>query len=217
MNKDAQERSVKRFNKTRALVQMATARLFVGPFHYVYNRLQVTGRKHIPKRGPFLVVSNHLSYFDPPIVVISVDRPMGFVAKKELFEKAWLNALINFFGAIEVDREKPSLSTMRTIRRVFQAGWSVGIFIEGTRNRTPGTLGQPHLGPAYLAWSNRVPILPAGLLNTNDRNSGAIVRFGKLIQPSADLEATTWEVMRSIAELTGWALPKRKRIKEKTQ
>jgi len=191
---------------------MATARLIVGPFHYVHNHLKVTGRENVPKKGPFLVVSNHISYYDPPIVVISVDRPMGFIAKKELFTKAWLRNLINFFGAIQIDREKPSLSTMRAIKKVFQAGWSIGIFIEGTRNKTPGTLGEPHLGPAYLAWTNRVPILPAGLLDTADTKKGAQVHFGKMIQPSADLEKTTWEIMASIAELTGWTLPERKRI-----
>jgi 1-acyl-sn-glycerol-3-phosphate acyltransferase len=210
MDKDAQDRSVRRFNPVRAVIQMATARIFVGPFHYVYNRLKVTGHENVPKRGPFLVVSNHLSYFDPPIVVISVARPMGFVAKKELFSKKLLKPLINFFGAIEVDRDKPSLSTMRTIKRIFQAGWSIGIFIEGTRNKTTGLLGQPHLGPAYLAWVNKVPILPAGILSTNDPKSGAKVNFGKLIQPSPDLDATTWEIMHSISQLTGWELPPRR-------
>lgn len=211
MNKEAQQKSVKRFNPVRAFIQIATARLLVGPFHYVYNHLKVSGRENVPKKGPFLVVSNHLSYFDPPIVVISVDRPMGFVAKKELFEKRLLKPLISFFGAIEVDRERPSLSTMRMIKQVFQAGWSVGIFIEGTRNKTPGTLGAPHLGPAYLAWANKVPILPAGILHTNDPKTGAIVRFGKMIEPSEDLHATTWEIMESISQLTGWALPQRQK------
>lgn len=210
MSKELKEHDLKRFNPTRAFIQMATARLFVGPYHYVHNRLKVTGRENVPKKGPFLVVSNHLSYYDPPIVVISVNRPMGFIAKKELFTKAWLRNLINFFGAIQIDREKPSLSTMRAIKRVFQAGWSVGIFIEGTRNKTPGTLGQPHLGPAYLAWTNRVPILPVGLVDTPDPKRGAKVHFGKIIQPSADLDKTTWEIMASIAKLTGWALPEQK-------
>lgn len=201
----------KRFNPLRAAVQMATARFFVGPFHYWYNHLSVEGHEHVPDKGPFLVVSNHISYFDPPIVVIAVDRPMGFIAKKELFEKPLLRPLIDFFGAIEIDRDKPSLSSIRKVKQVFKAGWSVGIFIEGTRNKTPGTLGQPHVGPAYFAWTNKVRILPVGLLKTKatERSQGAIVRFGPMIDASEDLDATTWRIMANIAELIGWSLPER--------
>jgi len=156
-----------------------------------------------------MIVSNHLSYFDPPIVVISVNRPTGFIAKKELFQGRLLKPLINFFGAIEIDRGKPSLSSIRTIKQVLANGWCVGIFIEGTRNKTPGILGQPQLGAAYFAWQNRVKILPVGLLNTNKPWGRASVRFGRPIEPTRDIRETTWQVMASIAGLIGWALPNR--------
>lgn len=209
MEKDVKNLDIERFNPRRAVIQMAIARFLVGPFHKIYNRLKVEGRNNIPDDGPFMIVSNHLSYFDPPIVVVSFNRPAGFIAKKELYNNPWFTTLIKFLGAIKIDRDKPSLSTIRAVKKVLQAGWSVGIFIEGTRNRTPGILGTPHLGPAYLAWSNKVRILPVGLLNTNNRKSGALVRFGKVIEPSEDLEATTWKIMASISELTGWTLPNR--------
>ncbi len=209
MKESAQEKSLKRFNPTQAKVQMAIAHYLVGPYHRFYNRLIVEGKEHVPEKGPFLIVSNHMSYFDPTIVVVSVDRPTGFVAKAELFKKPLLKPLINFLGALEIDRDKPSLSSIKTIKRVLKAGWAVGIFIEGTRNKTPGVLGSPHLGPAYLAWSTKVKILPAGLLDTGKEARKAIVRFGPTIEPSADLEATTWKIMESISKLIDWKLPER--------
>jgi 1-acyl-sn-glycerol-3-phosphate acyltransferase len=121
---------------------------------------------------------------------------------------------MDFYGTIIIDRDKPSVSTIRTIKEAFQCGWSVGIFIEGTRNKTPGTLGKPHTGPAYFAWANKVPIIPVGFTGTNIRWGKARAAIGPLIYPSEDLEATTWEIMESLSKLTGWALPERTKTLE---
>jgi len=205
----------KRYNSLRAAIQMATAHYIVGPFHYCHNHLSITGRENVPQSGPFLAVSNHISAYDPSIVVISVDKPMGFIAKKELFEIPWLSPLISLLGAIEINREKPSVSSIRTIKQAFAAGWAVGIFIEGTRNKTPGILGQPHTGAAYFAWSNKVKILPVGILNTNEPGGKAVVHIGKLMEPTGDLEHTTWEIMQAISDLTGFKLPEHRLIQNK--
>jgi 1-acyl-sn-glycerol-3-phosphate acyltransferase len=190
--------------------QMITAKVAIEPFHFFYSRFHATGRENIHGKGPFLVVSNHLSYFDPPLLVVSTQIPMAFIAKTELFDVRGLKELIKFYGAIPINRGKPSLSSIRAVKQVFQAGWSVGIFIEGTRNKTPGVLGQPHEGPAYFAWSNQVPIIPLGLLGTNKRFGKAEGHIGKIIQPSEDLQKTTWEIMESLSQLTGYAMPERK-------
>src|SRR5271154_6594699 len=188
------------------LKQKLTADLIIIPFHFFYSRFQHTGRENITGRGPFLVVSNHLSYFDPPLLVISNGEPLIFVAKKELFQIPLFSKLIKFYGTVSIDRGKPSLASIRSVKKAFDAGWSVGIFIEGTRNKTPGILGHPHVGPAYFAWANKVPIVPVGLMGTNKRFGKASASIGKLIQPSADLEKTSWEIMQSLSELTGWQL-----------
>jgi 1-acyl-sn-glycerol-3-phosphate acyltransferase len=195
-----------------ALKQKLTADLIINPFHTIYSRFSYSGRENIVGTGPFLVVSNHLSYFDPPLMVVSTGEPLIFVAKKELFSMPVFRHVVRFFEAIAIDRDKPSLSSMRAVKQAFEAGWSIGIFIEGTRNKTPGALGQPQLGPAYFAWANKVPIVPVGLIGTEVRFGKATAKIGKLIQPSQDLESTTWEVMNSLAELTGWQLPERTRL-----
>jgi 1-acyl-sn-glycerol-3-phosphate acyltransferase len=207
----------KRYNPLRAAIQMAVARCIVRPFHYFYfrNHFSIIGLENVPQSGPFLAVSNHLSVQDPSFVVVCVGRSMGFIAKKELFQIPWLSPIIRLLGAIEINREKPSVSSIRSIKQAFAAGWSVGIFIEGTRNKTPGVLGQPHTGAAYFAWSNKVKILPVGLINTDQRGGKAIIHIGKLIEPTGDLDFTTWEIMEAISQLTGFKLPEHRLIQNK--
>ena len=194
------------FTPFRKTVHMLTARYFLYPIYFVRNRVKVFGRENVPKDTPCLIVGNHLSHFDPPLLCIACDVPMAYVAKEELFEVPILKNLINFYGAIPINRGKPQKSSVKTVKKIFQAGWNVGMFIEGTRSKTPGQLGQPHLGAAYFAYSNNVPILPVGLVDTNKSWKQAEARIGKPFQPSKDLEKTTWETMERLSELTGYKI-----------
>jgi len=195
------------------LKQRLTANLVIWPFHTLYSRFSYEGRENIVGNGPFVIVSNHLSYFDPPLLVISTGEPLIFVAKKELFNIPVFNHVIKFFNSIGIDRGKPSMASIREVKRAIDAGWSIGIFIEGTRSKTPGALSRPHIGPAYFAWANKIPIVPVGLIGTNKRFGKATAKIGKLIHPSKDVNATTWEVMESLSALTGYSLPPRKQDK----
>jgi len=199
----------KSYAPNQVLKQRLTANLVICPFHAIYSRFSCEGRENVVGTGPFVIVSNHLSYFDPPLLVISTGEPLIFVAKKELFQIPIFNHVIKFFDSIGIDRGKPSTSSIREVKKAIDAGWSIGIFIEGTRSKTPGVLGKPHIGPAYFAWSNKLPIVPVGLIGTNKRFGKARAKIGKLIQPSRDINGTTWEIMASLSELTGYGLPPR--------
>lgn len=197
------------FDAVHAAFQMFLAHYVVGPYYYIFRRLCVSGRENVPHNTPLIVVSNHISNFDPPIACIAADRYMCFAAKKELFENPYLTWLITLLGAIYIDRQKPSHSSIKKIKQAIRAGWCVSIFIEGTRSKIPGSIGIPHTGAAYLALSNKLPILPVGLIDTNTKKGKCYARIGKIIEPSADLEATTWKIMHSLSELTGYRLPDR--------
>jgi 1-acyl-sn-glycerol-3-phosphate acyltransferase len=195
------------YTSLRKFCHMFTARVLLRPVYHFRNQVEISGRENIPPNTKFLVVGNHLSQWDPPLLCIGTDIPMAYIAKTELFEIRLLKPLIDFFGAIPINRNKPEKSTIKTIKKVFETGWSVGMFIEGTRSKKPGYLGPPHLGAAYFAYSNHVPILPVGLVDTNKSWSKAKVVIGKPIQPSKDFEKTTWEVMEALSRLTGYAMP----------
>ncbi len=195
------------FNSSRAALQLATERFIVGPYYRNIRHLTVSGQENIPKDGPVLVVSNHLSLWDPPILNVALQKPVCYVAKRELFENNYLAKLIELLGAVAIDRKKPSLSSIKKIKEAIKAGWSLGIFIEGTRSKIEGSLGFPHTGAAYFARANNLRILPIGLIDTNKKGSKCYARIGKLIEPGADLEAKTWEIMQALADLTGYKVP----------
>lgn len=201
----------KAFTPFRTGIYMATARYFFGTWFAVQNRLEFSGRENIPP-GSVVFVSNHLSNWDPPLVSKVVDRPVCYLAKKELYADKFFKSLVRFYGAISIDRDKPEVSTFKAVKEMLKAGWSLGMFIEGTRNKTPGILGLPHQGPAYFAKANKLPLVPVGIVGTNERFGKVHAKIGKPIQPSADLEKTTWEVMESLSELTGFQLPVRPQV-----
>jgi 1-acyl-sn-glycerol-3-phosphate acyltransferase len=190
----------------RKTAHMITARYFLMPIYLTRNWIKISGRENVPKDKTCLIVANHLSHFDPPLLCVATDVPMAYIAKTELFHVPILKHLINFYGAIPINRDKPEKSTIKSVKKIFESGWNVGMFIEGTRSKTPGVLGKPHMGPAYFAYSNKVPILPVGLIDTNKSWKQARAIIGKPFPPEKDLEKTTWEIMDRLSALTGYTV-----------
>ncbi len=210
----------KAFTKFRTGIYIATARYFFGTIFHFQNRMEFSGRENIPP-GSCVFVSNHLSNWDPPLVSRVTDRPVSFLAKKELFSDKFFRNLVMTYGAISVDRDRPEKSTFKAVKEMLAQGWSLGMFIEGTRSKTPGILGQPQMGPAYFAKTNKLPLVPIGIVGTNIKRGKVVVKIGKPIQPEGSLDEISWKVMDALSELTGFELPPktiedRSRVQEST-
>jgi 1-acyl-sn-glycerol-3-phosphate acyltransferase len=199
-----------RFDAKRVAVQMMVGNQFVQPYHFIMTRLKVYGRENIPKEGSLIVVGNHISHFDPPLFAFVTHRPMIYMAKSELWDNKYMGRLLDWLGALPIKRGKPQLSTVKFIRQIMKTGWSLGMFIEGTRCKTPNSIGKPHVGAAYFAKVTNSKILPIGFIGTDKRFGPARVNIGKVIEPGDDLEAKTWEIMDALAELTGFQILERK-------
>ena len=179
------------------------------PVYYIFYRMKVYGKGNIPRDcQPFIVMPNHLSNNDPPIVSAVLKIPIAYMAKKELFEVPFLGWAITMLGAFLVDREKVSKTTIRGAKEILSKGWCLGMFLEGTRSKTPNVLGKPNVGPAYIASFNNVPILPIGIVGSNKPFGPIVVRIGKLFYPDKDLEKARWQCAEKLAELTGFKLLK---------
>jgi 1-acyl-sn-glycerol-3-phosphate acyltransferase len=197
------------FTPFRTAFYMATARYFFGTLFHFQNQLECSGRENIPP-GPCVFVSNHLSNWDPPLLSHAVDRPVSYLAKKELYSDRFFRNLILTYGAISIDRDRPEKSTFKAVKEMLtHKGWCLGMFIEGTRSKTPGILGQPQMGPAYFARSNKLPLVPIGIKGSHIKNGKIVVKIGKPIQPEGSLDEISWKLMAALAELTGFQLPAR--------
>lgn len=190
------------------LSQFIAVWFFLRPFFYLFCRLKVLGKENLPKdKKPFIVMPNHLSNYDPPLVSAALNIPIAHMAKEELYSVPLIGFLIKLLGAFSVNREKVEKTTIKAAKEIIQKGWCVGVFLEGTRSKTPGILGKPNVGAAYIANLNNVPILPIGITGSNKPFGPIIVTIGKLFYPEKDLEAARWQCAKKLAELTGFKLP----------
>jgi 1-acyl-sn-glycerol-3-phosphate acyltransferase len=145
----------------------------LGPVLKAIFRPRVDGLANVPATGPVILACNHLSFSDSIFTPLIVRRRVTFVAKAEYFAgkgmKGWL--MRQFFlatGTIPVDRAggKAAHAALDTLLRVLRAGGVAGIYPEGTRS-PDGRLYRGKTGVARLALESGAPVVPVGLLNTD--------------------------------------------------
>ncbi len=182
-------------------------------FFKIFLRLSVFGADNIPKQGPFMVASNHLSFLDPPVIGIAFSkRELHYFAKKELFIPifGWLISKLN---AHPVDRSGFNKETIKNVIKILENGGAVLIFPEGTRG---GKKAEPGIGMiTYLSNKNiRTPIIPVKVIGTDKAlGRGEIiikprkttVIIGRPIEPEnlplKDYQKTAEIVMKKIETL----------------
>jgi len=200
----------------------------LGPIILVVWRPRNSGMKNVPKEGPVILASNHLSFADHFVGPLPLTRRIVFLGKRDYFEGKGLKGLISkiFFtgvGVIPIDRTggKASEEALATGLRVLREGRILGIYPEGTR-APDNRLYRGKTGVARLALQSRVPVIPMGMINTFElMPPGQIwprlgvrpgVRFGQPMDFSQYygqeedrevLRLVTDEIMNAIRELTG--------------
>ncbi len=140
-------------------------RVIVRMLLFLLTRCQVRGRENIPNQGPLLVVANHLSLADPPLLNISLNRKVRYMAKEQLFRFRVLGYFVRGLGAFPVHRGRPDMKAFRQAEQVLAQGSTLVVFPEGTRSRS-GQLGHAFSGPTLIALRSGVPILPVGITGT---------------------------------------------------
>jgi 1-acyl-sn-glycerol-3-phosphate acyltransferase len=131
--------------------------LFRSGFRSLFG-LRVRGADRLIKDGPVLVVANHQSFLDPPLIGTLYRSEMHFLARKTLF-KGFFKWLYGQWNSIPVDQEKPDMSSLKTIIRRLKEGNRVLVFPEGART-FDGSLGQAQPGVGLIAVKAGAPIQP---------------------------------------------------------
>lgn len=134
--------------------------LFVGS-------LKVTGHENLPERGPFIVVINHLSSADPPLIYVALRREtLSFLAAEKWGNHLLYGPLLGWAGAIYVNRGEVDRVALRASLDALEQGRVLCLAPEGTRSAT-GQLMRARDGAAYLAAKARLPIVPVAVVGTD--------------------------------------------------
>ena len=156
--------------------------VLLGPWLRLIFRPEVEGREYLPREGPAILASNHLSFSDSIFMPLMVKRKVTFVAKQEYFTGKGLKGFLTrmFFvgaGTIPVDRSggKAAQAAIDTGLRVLREGKLFGIYPEGTRS-PDGRLHRGKTGVARLALMSGAPVIPVAMLNADE-----IQPIGKII------------------------------------
>ena len=200
----------------RRLIYQFVSKIFVLPIYKFIFKGHLLGRENIPQNDSFILVSNHGSLLDPPLLGHALGRNISFMAKAELFKIPFLGFVIKACGAYPVKRGIVDKTTIKTACKKLSNNNCIGIFIDGTRQKD-GRVNKPKQGAALLAFKNQKLLLPVAIVNSHRLIrfkfcipffSKIIIKVGKPVQPPKtssrdDLNSVTLNLKNNINNLIG--------------
>lgn len=148
-------------------------------FRLLYN-VQVEGAENLPKTGPLIICANHTSAIDPIILAISMPyKKIYSMAKAELFKNKLFAYLLDKIYVFPVKRGEADLKSIKTSLKVLKDGQIMGIFPEGTRNRSGEVKAEP--GVAMIAVKAHSQVLPVAIVSNYKLFNRTWVKIGKPI------------------------------------
>ena len=145
-------------------VVYSSARFMMRNALRIFGDWQVEGRECVPPRGGLIVVSNHQSNMDPPLIMASLPRRVYFMAKRGIFNGPIISFLLKAYGTFPLNRDGGDLQAIQWSLKMLDSGQVIGIFPEGTRS--PGGMRKGIPGIAMIALKSGAPILPIGMTGT---------------------------------------------------
>jgi 1-acyl-sn-glycerol-3-phosphate acyltransferase len=188
-------------------------RLTIQPLVQLFARLRVYGSERVPRDGGVVVAANHFSWIDPPALGAACPRPIYYMAKIEAHRVPGLGEVMRSFGAFPVRRGESDREAVRTMRQIVRDGNALGMFVEGTRQRS-GVPGVAQPGAAMVALNEDVPLIPAAIHGSQRWRVGNFapvtiawgeaMTFDGLPRGGKGYREASFEVQRKLRELWDW-------------
>ena len=178
-------------------------RFVLKPIFKFWFNPKIVGAENIPITDePVLIASNHTDFFDPAVSIVATKRVIHFISKKELFEGK-MGWFFYKMCCIPVDRSKKNPKAVDKAINLLNSGGTIGIFPEGTRNRTNDILlpfkhGAMSIAKKTDAWI--IPVAVSGKFKFRSKN--LIIKYGKPFKvDNMTIEKATDKLKNKILEL----------------
>lgn len=148
------------------------------PIFYLLYNIKVEGKENLPIKGPLVICANHTNAIDPIILAVSLPYKINSMAKAELFKNKLFGLFLNKIGVFPVKRGEADIKSIKTSLRLLKENKILGIFPEGTRNKTNEIKAES--GVAMIAIRAEAPVLPIAIVSNYKLFNKTIVKIGKL-------------------------------------
>ncbi len=210
MARNYNSRTEKDYNIIRKLYYDFFVWLVVIPVTKLWYNIKIEGRENVPKTSRVIYAGNHVSYLDPPIVSMAVQKNVAYMAKKELFEdkNAFLRFAVHSLGGFAVNREKPELATFKTVKAVFNTSWSLGIFPQGKIVNEP-VIDNITKGFVLFAKKFKADVVPVAICGFDGYakkigEKHLTIKIGKPISYELPEDEIVYQWSKYISESTGF-------------
>ncbi len=153
-------------------------------FYKLFYPVKIYGKENVIKKGKSIVACNHLGKADVLVVGALYPNKTIFLSKKEWYDNKFFGALLKKLGSIPLDRDKPSLTTIKEALKVLKENKRLGIFPEGRRNFETNDLQEIKQGTALFAVKGQAMITPVIIYDRLKMFKKSYVIVGKPIDYS---------------------------------
>ena len=187
----------------------------LGPIFRFYYRPKIINKEYIPKDGPIIVAGNHKHLYDQCLTIISTRRYLRYMAKKEYFDNKKVAWFFKWNGCISVDRSKKDDEAKQKAIDTLKDGGAIGIFPEGTRNKTKEFLLPFKFGTVSMAKKTDATIVPFGIAGDYKfRSKNLVIIYGKPFKvDDMTLEEANKKLEKAVGDLMKQGMRMSKSVK----